>query len=159
VVLLDNTAMLRVLQCYGWVLAAPTEDFSVAFLEIPAIGGMPGWWAVSAGRRVLVERRGWSDDGQVAALRSASKEVRQCSGPLRKAGSACSLVASGRCRLAEEAEVIVSLLPAGDPDCAAVLGRPPAALAAPAHPAVGRPPRWRPPAYGHAATCGRSEGT
>jgi hypothetical protein len=58
VLLLDNTPMLRVLQRYGWVLAAPTEDFSVAFLEISAIGGMPGWPAVSAGRRVLVERRG-----------------------------------------------------------------------------------------------------
>ena len=31
--------MLCVLQRYGWVLAAPTEDFSVAFLEISAIGG------------------------------------------------------------------------------------------------------------------------
>ena len=111
-VLLGNTPMLRLLQRYGWVLAAPTEDFSVAFLEISAIGGMPGWPSVSAGRRVLVERRGWSDDEQVAALRSAGKEVRQCSGPFRKAGRACPLVTSGRCRLAEEADVIVSLLPA-----------------------------------------------
>jgi len=121
VVLLGNTPMLRLLQRYSWVLAAPAEDFSVAFLEISAIGGMPGWPSVSAGRRVLVERRGWSDDEQVAALRSAGKEVRQCSGPFRKAGRACPLVTSGRCRLAGEADLIVSLLPAGDPDCAAVL--------------------------------------
>jgi hypothetical protein len=73
------------------------------------------------GRRVLVERREWFDNAQVAALRAAGKEIRQCTGPRRKAGLTCPLVTSGRCRLAEEADVIVSLLPADDPDCAAVL--------------------------------------
>jgi L-amino acid N-acyltransferase YncA len=121
VVLLGNTPMLRLIQRYGWALAAPTEDFSVAFLEISAVGGMPGWPADSAGRRVLVERRGWFDDRQVTALRSAGQEVRQCTGPLPEAGRACPLVTSGRCRLAEEADLIVSLLPGGEPGCAAVL--------------------------------------
>jgi RimJ/RimL family protein N-acetyltransferase len=121
VVLLDNTPMLRVLQHYGWMLAAPIEDFAVACLEISALGGMPGWPVVPAGRRVLVERRSWYDDEQVAALRSAGNDVRQCTGPVRKAGRACPLVSSGQCRLAEEADLIVSLLPADDPDCAAVL--------------------------------------
>jgi GNAT superfamily N-acetyltransferase len=121
VVLLGNTPMLRLLQRYGWALADATEDFSVACLEISAVGGMPGWPARSAGQRVLVERRSWFDDEQVAALRSAGKDVRQCTGPLREAGRACPLVASGQCRLAEEAELIVSLLPDDDPDCAAVL--------------------------------------
>lgn len=121
VILLRNTPMLRLLQRYGWVLAAPTEDFSVACLEISAAGGMPGWPAESAGQRVLVERRDWFDDEQVAALRSAGKDVRQCTGPRRQAGRACLLVASGQCRLAEEADLIVSLLPDDEPDCAAVL--------------------------------------
>ena len=121
VVLLGNAPMLRLLQRYGCVLAAPTEDFSVAFLEISAVGGMPGWPADSAGRRVLVERRGWFDDQRVTALRSAGKEVRQCTGPLQRAGRACPLVTSGQCRLAEEADLIVSLLPGDEPDCAAVL--------------------------------------
>jgi GNAT superfamily N-acetyltransferase len=121
VVLLENTPMLRLLQRYGWVLAAPIEDFSVAHLEISAIGGMPGWPADSAGRRVLVERRSWFDNQQVAALRSAGKDIRQCTGPLHQIGRTCPLVNSGRCRLAEGADVIVSLLPAGEPDCAAVL--------------------------------------
>jgi GNAT superfamily N-acetyltransferase len=120
IVLLDNKPMLRLLQHYGWVLADATEDF-VACLEISAVGGMPGWPAQSAGQRVLVERRGWSDDKRVTALRSAGKDVLQCTGPLRDAGRACPLVTSGQCRLAEEAELIVSLLPDGDPDCAAVL--------------------------------------
>ena len=120
IVLLDNKPMLRLLQHYGWVLADATEDF-VASLEISAVGGMPGWPAESAGQRVLVERRGWFDDERVTALRAAGRDVRQCTGPLREAGRACPLVTSGKCRLAEEAELIVSLLPDGDPDCAAVL--------------------------------------
>ncbi len=131
VVLLTNTPRLRLLQHYGWVLAAPTADFSVAFLEISACGGMPGWpadragrWGQgqqSAGRRVLVERRSWYDDEQVAALRSAGNDVRQCTGPRRESGRDCPLVTSGHCRLAEEADLIVNLLPAGEPECAAVL--------------------------------------
>lgn len=120
-VLLSNKPMLRLLQRYGWALAEATEDFSVACLEISAADGMPGWPAQSAGQRVLVERRGWFDDERVTALRSAGKDVRQCTGPLREAGRACPLVTSGHCRLAEEADMIVSLLPEGDPDCAAVL--------------------------------------
>jgi len=121
VVLLANTAMLRLLQHYGWVLAAPTADFSVAFLEISASGGMPGWPAGGAGRRVLVERRSWFDDQRVAALRSAGNDVRQCPGPRPETGRACPLVTSGRCQLAEEADLIVSQLPGDEPDCTAVL--------------------------------------
>jgi len=119
--LLENTPMLRLLQRYGWVLAAPVEDFSVAYLEISADGGMPGWPVDSAGHRVLVERRSWFDDQQVVALRAAGQDVRQCTGPLHRVGRTCPLVTSGRCRLAEGADVIVSLLPVGEPDCAAVL--------------------------------------
>ena len=121
VVLLANTPMLRLLRHYGWALADPTEDFSVAFLEISTAGGMPGWPAGSAGRRVLVERRSWFDDQQVKALRSAGNDVRQCTGPSRETGRACPLVTSGHCRLAEQADVIVSLLPGNEPDCTAVL--------------------------------------
>jgi acetyltransferase len=121
VVLLANTPMLRLLQQYGWVLAAPTEDFSVGFLEVSVVGGMPGWPAGSAGRRVLVERRSWFDDRQVAALRAAGNDVRQCTGPRRDTGRACPLVTSGHCRPAEQADLIVSLLPGDEPDCTAVL--------------------------------------
>jgi L-amino acid N-acyltransferase YncA len=123
VVLLGNTPMLRLLQRYGWVLAGPTDDFTVAFLEISTVGGMPGWPAGSAGRRVLVERRGWFDNQRVTALRSAGKDVRQCPGPgsLLGVGRSCPLLTCGQCRLAEQADLIVSLLPDDEPDCAAVL--------------------------------------
>jgi hypothetical protein len=70
IVLLDNAPMLRLLQHYGWVLAAATEEFCVACLEISVAGGMPGWPPDSAGRRVLVERRGWFESRQAAAPQS-----------------------------------------------------------------------------------------
>ena len=81
---------------------------------------MPGWPAGSAGQRVLVERRSWFDDQQVAALRSAGNDVRQCTGPLHRVRT-CPLVSSGQSRLAEAGGLIVSLLPQDEPDCAAVL--------------------------------------
>jgi hypothetical protein len=68
-----------------------------------------------------VERRSWFDDGQMAALRSAGQEIRQCTGPSHQADRPCALLTSGQCCLAEGADVIVSLLPAGERDCAAVL--------------------------------------
>jgi RimJ/RimL family protein N-acetyltransferase len=120
VVNLANTPMLRLLQHYGWALAAATEDFSVACLEIATVGGMLGWPAGSAGQRVLVERRGWADNQRVAALRRAGHDVRQCPGPDQSVGRPCPLVTAGQCRIAEQADLIVSLLP-DDPDCAAVL--------------------------------------
>jgi GNAT superfamily N-acetyltransferase len=122
VVSLANAAMLHLLAPYGWVLAGPTEDYSVACLEISAIGGMPGWpAAAAAGQRVLVEQRGWFDNERVAALRSAGYDVRQCTGPRRRTGRACPLLTSGQCRLAEEADLIVPLFASDDEDYAPVL--------------------------------------
>ena len=121
IVSLSNTAMLYLLAPYGWVLAEPTDECSTACLEISATGGMPGWPAGVTGRRVLVEQRGWFDTGRVAKLRAAGDDVRQCHGPGRRPGRSCPLVTSGHCRLAEEADLIVPLLPADDEDCAAVL--------------------------------------
>jgi GNAT superfamily N-acetyltransferase len=120
VVLLANAPMLSLLGRYGWALAEPIEEFSVACLEISAVGGMPGWPAAAAGRRVLVERRGWFDDERMAGLRAAGYDVRLCSGPRPEAGRACPLVTAGSCRLAEEADLILALLPAAEAGCAAV---------------------------------------
>lgn len=121
VVSLTNAAMLHLLEPYGWALAEATEDYSVACLEISAVGGMPGWPAATAGQRVLVEQRGWFDNERVAALRSAGYNVRQCTGPRRRTGRACPLLTTGRCRLAEEADLIVPLFASDDEDYAAVL--------------------------------------
>jgi acetyltransferase len=121
VVSLSNAAMLHLLAPYGWVLAEPTDEYSIACLEISATGGMPGWAAGVTARRVLVEQRGWFETPQVARMRAAGDDVRQCQGPAHRAGRGCPLVSSGRCRPAEEADLIVPLLPADDEECAAVL--------------------------------------
>ncbi len=118
VVSLTNDTMLHLLTRYGTALTEPADESLVVCLEISATGGMPGWPRASAGQRILVERRGWFDNRRVAALRAAGYQVRQCSGPGQ--GRACPLVEEGRCRLAEDADRIVTLLPADDPDCAAV---------------------------------------
>ena len=120
VVSLANAPMLRLLEPYGWALAQPT-DLSVACLEISAIGGMPGWPAQVTGRRVLVEQRSLFDTERVAALRRAGDDVRLCAGPRAGRGRACPLLVAGHCRLAEEADLIVPLLPPGDEDSARIL--------------------------------------
>ena len=120
VVSLTNGTMLHLLTRYGWALTEPADTSMVACLEISAIGGMPGWPRASAGQRILVERRGWFEDSRVAALRADGNDVRQCSGPDQRSGRTCPLIASGRCRLAEDADRIVTLLPGDDQDCLAV---------------------------------------
>ena len=116
VVNITNETMLHLLTRYGSALTEPADESFVVCLEISATGGMPGWPRTS-GQRILVERRGWFDDRRVAALRAAGNDVRQCTGPDWQ--RTCPLVEDGRCRLAEEADRIVTFLP-DDADCAAV---------------------------------------
>ena len=112
--------MLHLLTRYGSALTEPADESFVVCLEISATGGMPGWPRTS-GQRILVERRGWFDDRRVAALRVDGNDVRQCTGPdPRGQGRTCPLVEEGRCRLAEDADRIVTLLP-DDAECAAVI--------------------------------------
>lgn len=120
VVNLGNDTMLHLLAVLGSALTEPADQSFVVCLEISTAGGMPGWPPGSAGRRVLVERRNWFADRTVAALRAQGYHVRQCRGPDRRSGRACPLVEEGRCRLAEEADQIVPLLPGDDDACAAV---------------------------------------
>ena len=121
IVNLSNARMLHLLAPYGWALTEPVEGYSVACLEISAAGGMPGWPAAATGRRVLVEQQGWFDTERLANLRSAGNDIRHCQGPGRQTGRTCPLLTSGRCRLAEEADLIVPMLPGDDEDCAAIL--------------------------------------
>jgi GNAT superfamily N-acetyltransferase len=118
VVSLTNDTMLHLLTRYGTALTEPADESFVVCLEISAAGGMPGWPRTPAGQRILVERRGWFPDRRVAALRAAGHDVRQCAGPGPE--RAFPLVEEGRCRLAEDADRIVTLLPGDDADCAAV---------------------------------------
>ena len=55
------------------------------------------------------------------ALRSAGYDVRQCGGPTSGRREPCPLLSGGRCRLADEADNIVCLLPESDEQSRAVL--------------------------------------
>ncbi len=128
VVQVGNDTMLHLLTRYGSALTEPADENFVVCLEISATGGMPGWppraatsqRSAAAGQRILVERRGWFEDRRVAALRAAGHEVRQCTGPDPWTARTCPLVEEGRCRLAEDADRIVTMLPGDDEDCLAV---------------------------------------
>ncbi len=115
-----NGAMLHLLEPFGWVLTEPT-DLSVACLEISPAGQRPSWPDDVTGCKILVEQRGWYESAQTAALREAGAEVRQCAGPRPSTGRTCPLVTTGRCELAEQADLIIPALPADDQDCAAIL--------------------------------------
>lgn len=117
---LTNAPMLRLLEPYGWVLAQST-DLATASLEISADLGGPGWPEDEAGQRVLVEQRSWFDGEMIAGLRTAGAVVRICLGPRSSTGRTCPLVTDGTCRLAEDADVIVPLLPDQNLDCAQIL--------------------------------------
>src|SRR6266568_2568139 len=128
VVQVGNDTMLHLLTRYGSALTEPADENFVVCLEISATGGMPGWppraatgqRSAAAGQRILLERRGWFEDRRVAALRAAGHEVRQCTGPDPWTARTCPLVEEGRCRLAEDADRIVTMLPGDDEDCLAV---------------------------------------
>ena len=114
VVRVDNLAMLRTLRSVGCAVVEPAED-GVLVAELSCVDAMPGWSAASAGRRVLVEVDSvWADPAS-AALRGAGFDVRQCLGPRRGRPQTCPLVLSGRCRLAEGADVVACLLGDDDP--------------------------------------------
>jgi L-amino acid N-acyltransferase YncA len=121
---LTNAPMLHLLEPYGLVLAEPTES-ATASLEISTTGGMPGWPEdadAGPGKRVLIEQRSWFDGDVAAAMRGDGNVVRVCLGPRSASGRPCPLLTTGGCRLAEQADLIVALLPAQDRDCAQVLG-------------------------------------
>lgn len=120
VVLLSNTPMLRLVARYGWAQVVCSDDMSMVTLDIAAAGGMPGWTDESRGRRVLVEQRGWYVSEEIRALEHAGDDLRRCPGPDGPAGRPCPLVVSGRCRLAEQADEIICLLPAEDQELAQV---------------------------------------
>ncbi len=110
VVSLSNGAMLHLLEPYGWVLAEPT-DLAVACIEFAPGGGRPGWPDGATGRKILVEQRGWFENAQISALRAGGDSIRVCAGPHGAAGRGCPLLTAGRCALAEQADLIIDLVP------------------------------------------------
>ena len=117
-VLADNVRMLRLVRRLGCAFVRPC-DYGTFELEISSRGGMPGW-PDDGQRHVLVESRSLQDGPAVERLRAEGATIRRCPGPapapegtVAEPGRRCPLVAAGTCLLAEGADEILDLLPAG----------------------------------------------
>jgi len=114
----DNVRMLRTLRSTGSVIVEPPEDM-VIVAEVSCVDSMPSWPSAAAGRRVLVEHCSLWPDAATTALREAGFDVRQCLGPT-PGRQICPLLRTGRCPLADQADVVACLLSKDDPRCRAV---------------------------------------
>lgn len=119
VVRVDNAAMLHMLEHIGVSIVRPPGCGDIV-VDIACDDYMPGWGEVTGRPRVLVEARGTQEHPSTKALRDSGFDVRQCMGPGRNRGQACPVVALGRCRLFEEADLVAYLLPDTEDDCAEI---------------------------------------
>lgn len=117
VVRTENAAMLGLLERIGVAIVRPPEGGDIT-VDIACDDYMPGWGPDTGRTRVLVEARGRAEHPSTTALRKAGFDVRQCTGPGRR-GRVCPVLALGRCRLFEEADLVACLLP-DDEDCAGI---------------------------------------
>ena len=117
VVRTENAAMLGLLERIGVSIVRPPQGGDIT-VDIACDDYMPGWGANTGRTRVLVEARGRTEHPSTTALRNAGFDVRQCTGPGRR-DRVCPVLALGRCRLFEEADVVAYLLPDTE-DCAGI---------------------------------------
>ena len=117
VVRVENAPMLGLLERIGISVVRPPEGGDIT-VDIACDDYMPGWGADTGRTRVLVEARGRTEHPSTTALRNAGFDVRQCTGPGRR-DRVCPVLALGRCRLFEEADVVAYLLPDTE-DCAGI---------------------------------------
>lgn len=110
VVWVENAAMLGMLERIGISIVHPADGGQIT-VDIACDDYMPGWGTDTGRTRVLVEARGRAEHPSTTALRDAGFDVRQCTGPGRGRDQVCPVVALGRCRLFEEADVVAHLLP------------------------------------------------
>jgi GNAT superfamily N-acetyltransferase len=116
---IDNVPMLTLLRRAGGSLVLMAGG-DVLF-DIASDGQMPGWSATSARTRVLVEAPGLAERSITTRLRDAGYDVRQCGGPTAGRRDRCPVLAQGRCRLAQDADAIICLLPQDDDDSRAIV--------------------------------------
>lgn len=110
----DNLPMLTLLRRVGGAIVM-VADGDVVF-DIASDDEMPGWpWDTTA-PKVLVEATGLHERPVTTTLRAAGYDVRQCNGPGRGRREPCPLLTTGHCRLADEADLIVCLLPDTEPE-------------------------------------------
>jgi len=121
VVRTDNTAMVRLLQKVGCVIAEPVRDGVVMF-EVGTDEYMPAWPPYDGRPRILVESQGLFDDDPTIRLRLAGFDVRRCL--VGRSGTRpCPLLAQGRCRVAEDADLVACLMPQKDEDAREIADR------------------------------------
>lgn len=106
----DNTPMTSVVHRLGCAALTPQDGDVV--VDIASDGYMPDWGPDTGRPRLLLESSRPLDSRDAAALHRAGYDVRSCLGP-RSDGPGCPLLTYGRCRLAEQADLIAGLLPAG----------------------------------------------
>lgn len=116
---IDNVPMLTLLRRVGGVILMISGGDAV--LEIASDARMPGWPSSTTGKKVLVEVHGMAEHPITTSLRAAGFDVRQCAGPSPGRREPCPLLVGGRCRLADEADAIICLLPEGDDESRAVV--------------------------------------
>lgn len=117
VVRTDNVAMVRLLQKIGAAIVERVRD-GVAIFEVSTDEYMPSWGPVDGRRRVLVESGALFDDDATERLRAAGYDVRRCL--VGKRSRPCPLIRLGRCRLAEEADLVACLVPHADQEVQAI---------------------------------------
>jgi GNAT superfamily N-acetyltransferase len=116
---IDNVPMLTLLRRVGGVIVLVSGGD--VLIDIASDRQMPGWPSRGTGRKVLVEAAGPVERPITTALRSAGYDVRQCGGPTSGRREPCPVLSGGRCRLADEADSIIFLLPETDAQNRAVL--------------------------------------
>jgi GNAT superfamily N-acetyltransferase len=117
---IDNIPMLTLLRRVGGSLVLVAGG-DVLF-DIASDRQMPGWSATSVRTRVLVEAPGLLERSITTRLRAAGYDVRQCGGPTAAGRrDPCPVLAQGRCRLAQDADAIICLLPEDDDDSRAIV--------------------------------------
>lgn len=117
VVRTENAGMLGLLERIGVAIVRPPEAGDIT-VDLACDDYMPGWGQDTGRTRVLVEARSRTEHPSTTALRRAGFDVRQCTGPGRRE-RACPVLALGRCRLFEQADVVAYLLPDTE-DCAGI---------------------------------------
>src|SRR5688572_1471453 len=119
VVQVQNTAMLRLLEQVGVSIVWPPSGGDIV-VDIACDDYMAGWGVDTGRPRVLVESAARAEHPSTKELRDTGFDVRQCTGPGRGRGQACPILALGRCRLFEEADLVAYLLPDDDEECAEI---------------------------------------
>jgi GNAT superfamily N-acetyltransferase len=100
----SNIGMRRLLSNHHFTIM-DRDGFSLVEARLSTDGRVPAWPADASRPRLLIEGGSWYGSIQERNLRAAGFSVAVCPGPAHR--DWCDLLATGRCRLAEEADAII----------------------------------------------------